>query len=221
VVTTYAGTANLSGGADGTGAAARFYYPAGVAVDSAGNLFVADRSNSAIRMIAPGGVVTTVAGREGRPGSADGTGVAARFGYPAGVAVDSAGNLFVADRGAHTIRRITPGGVVTTYAGTAGISGAADGTGAAAQFESPSGVAVDNGGNVYVADTSYSTIRKITPGGVVSTFAGAQFHSGSADGPAQRHSSITRAAWRWTPLAMSSWRIVATARSARSRRAAW
>jgi sugar lactone lactonase YvrE len=182
VVTTYAGTAGLSGGADGTGPAARFYYPAGVAVDSAGNLFVADRSNSAIRMIAPGGVVTTVAGREGRPGSADGTGVAARFGYPAGVAVDSAGNLFVADRGAHTIRRITPGGVVTTYAGTAGISGAADGTGAAAQFESPSGVAVDNGGNVYVADTSYSTIRKITPGGVVSTFAGAQFHSGSADG---------------------------------------
>jgi sugar lactone lactonase YvrE len=183
VVTTLAGTAGVSGSADGTGTAAQFSDPLGVAVDSIGNVYVADAyNNHTIRKIAPGGVVTTYAGTAGLSGGADGTGPAARFYYPAGVAVDSAGNLFVADRGAHTIRRITPGGVVTTYAGTAGISGAADGTGAAAQFESPSGVAVDNGGNVYVADTSYSTIRKITPGGVVSTFAGAQFHSGSADG---------------------------------------
>jgi sugar lactone lactonase YvrE len=171
-VTTLAGTAGSSGSADGTGAAARFYGPSGVAVDGSGNVFVADSQNCTIRKIAPSGVVTTLAGTAGILGSADGTGAAARFGYPQGVAVDGSGNVFVADSGNSTIRKITPSGVVTTLAGTAGSSGSADGTGAAASFSHPRGVAVDGSGNVFVADSLDNTIRKITPSGVVTTLAG-------------------------------------------------
>jgi hypothetical protein len=188
VVTTLAGLAGSSGTNDGMGSAGRFNYPAGVAVDSAGNVYVADQNNSAIRKVTPGGVVTTLAGLAafdpwGNPvgGSADGTGSAARFDDPSGVAVDSAGNLYVADRGNSTIRKVAPGGVVTTLAGLAGSSGSADGTGSAARFDYPSGVVADSAGNLYVADTYNCAIRKVTPGGVVMTLAGAG-SSGSADG---------------------------------------
>jgi sugar lactone lactonase YvrE len=183
VVTTLAGTAGSWGSADGTGAAARFNGPDGVAVDGAGNVFVADSWNNTIRKITPSGVVTTLAGTAGSWGSADGTGAAARFNGPEGVAVDGSGNVFVADAGNSTIRKITPGGVVTTLAGTAGSYGGADGTGAAALFNEPEGVAVDGSGNVFVADAGKSsTIRKITPSGVVTTLAGTAGLSGSADG---------------------------------------
>ena len=180
VVTTFAGTAGSTGSADGTGVAAQFNYPSGVAVDSAGNVYVADTDNSTIRKITSAGVVTTFAGTAGLTGTADGTGAAARFNYPPGVAVDSSGNVYVADYS--TIRKITSGGVVTTLAGTADSPGSTDGTGAAAQFNTPNGVAVDSAGNVYVADTDNSTIRKITSAGVVTTFAGTAGSTGSADG---------------------------------------
>jgi sugar lactone lactonase YvrE len=188
VVTTLAGLAGSSGSADGTGTNAQFNFPDGVAVDSAGNVYVADWGNSTIRKVTPGGVVTTLAGLAGIPGSADGTGSAARFGSanggPRGVAVDSAGNVYVADTQNFTIRKVTSGGVVTTLAGLAGSWGSADGTGSAAQFADPSGVAVDSAGNVYVADTDNNTIRKVTPGGVVTTLAGlaGNVGIGSADG---------------------------------------
>jgi sugar lactone lactonase YvrE len=182
VVTTFAGTAGLSGIADGTGAAARFKSPLGITVDRAGNVFVADRWNFTIRKITPAGVVTTFAGAASWPGSADGTGAAASFFYPTGVAVDGWGNLFVADNFNHTIRKITPAGVVTTFAGTAGSAGSADGTGAAARFLNPSGVAVDVSGNLFVTDTYNQTIRVITPTGVVTTLAGTVGSLGSADG---------------------------------------
>jgi sugar lactone lactonase YvrE len=182
VVTTLAGSADSSGSADGTGAAALFYMPEGVAVDGAGNVFVADSANFTIRKITPTGVVTTLAGTAGSQGSADGTGVAASFDWPEGVAVDGAGNVFVADNMNSTIRKITPAGVVTTLAGTAGMFGSADGTGAAASFVYPSGVAVDGAGNVFVADSGNNTIRKITPSGVVTTLAGTAGLKGSADG---------------------------------------
>jgi streptogramin lyase len=181
VVTTLAGTAGLSGSADGTGAAARFNWPTGVAVDGAGNVFVADSDNNTIRKITPAGVVTTLAGTANASGSADGTGAAARFNGPEGVAVDGSGNVFVADYGNNTIRKITPAGAVTTLAG-AGSSGTADGTGAAARFNWPTGVAVDVAGNVFVADTWNDTIRKVTSTGVVTTLAGLAGSEGSADG---------------------------------------
>ena len=183
VVTTLAGLAGSSGSADGTGSAARFAQPQGMAVDSAGNVYVADTSNSTIRKVTPGGVVTTLAGLAGNSGSADGTGSDARFAQPQGMAVDSAGNVYVAGLLCnHTIRKVTPGGVVTTLAGAAGSYGSADGTGSDARFYVPRGVAVDSAGNVYVADMRNHTIRKVTPAGVVTTLAGLAGSSGSADG---------------------------------------
>jgi streptogramin lyase len=182
VVTTFAGTARQSGSADGTGAAASFGFHMGVAVDSSGNVYVSDAANCVIRKITPAGVVTTLAGTAGQSGSTDGTGADARFKGPVGVAVDSSGNVYVADTSNLTIRKITPAGVVTTLAGTAGQSGSADGTGAAASFAFPMGVAVDSSGNVYVADFDAATIRKITPDGVVTTFAGGPENRTPGDG---------------------------------------
>src|SRR4029077_20042164 len=127
-------------------------------------------SNNVIRMITPGGVVTTLAGTYGPGGFADGTGAAAQFDQPYGLATDSSGNLYVADNGNNAIRKITmPAGTVTTLAG--GSPGSANGTGAAAQFSGPTSVAT-SGTNVYVADFGNNTIRRVTAGGVVTTFAG-------------------------------------------------
>jgi hypothetical protein len=156
----------------------------GVMVDGAGNVYVADPSNSVVRKITPQGVVSVFAGTAYAPGSADGTGSAAQFqgGLLDKIAADNLGNLYVADGGNNTIRKITPSGAVSTFAGTAGTFGSADGTGSAAQFNSPSAVATDTVGNVYVADAGNKTIRKITPAGVVSTFAGTAGTFGSADG---------------------------------------
>ena len=162
VVTTLAGSAGERGSADGTGSAARFNFPFGVATDVAGNVYVADQSNHTIRKITPAGVVTTLAGSAGNDGSADGTGSAARFNAPTGVATDTDGNVYVADAFNNIIRKITPAGVVTTLAGSADNVGSADGTGSAARFNNPFGVATDIDGNVYVADQSNHTIRKIT-----------------------------------------------------------
>jgi hypothetical protein len=172
VVTTLAGLAGNSGSLEGTGSAARFNEPGGLAVDRAGNLFVADSSNHVIRVIAPSCVVTTRAGLAGNSGSLDGTGSAARFNSPQCVAVDGSNNVFVADTYNHTIRKISPAGKVTTFAGLAGAAGTNNGTGKAARFFEPFGVAVDSDGNVFVADTSNHTIRKITSDGVVMTLAG-------------------------------------------------
>ena len=182
VVSTLAGLAGSYGSADGTGSAARFHTPTGVAVDGSGIVFVADNQNHTIRKVTPVGVVSTLAGLAGSYGSTDGTGTAARFTYPAGVAVDGSGNVYVADRGNHTIRKVTPAGVVSTLAGLARSNGSTDGTGSASRFNYPEGVAVDGSGNVYVADRGNHTIRKVTPTGVVSTLAGLAGSYGSTDG---------------------------------------
>ena len=181
-ISTLAGLPGNAGAQNGTGGAARFNSPADVAVDTMGNAYVADKLNSTIRKITPGGVVSTLAGLPGVAGSANGTGSEARFNAPGGVAVDSDGNVFVADTSNHTIRAITSGGLVTTVAGLAGSPGSDNGTGAAARFNNPSDVAVDTGGNLYVADALNHTIRKIAPGGQVSTFAGLASTPGSDDG---------------------------------------
>src|SRR5947207_13621354 len=184
VVSTFAGLAGNEGSANGTGSTARFSFPSALAVDSANNIYVADSFNSTIRKITPARVVSTFAGLAGSTGSANGTGSAARFNFPSGVAVDRAGaeNIYVGDTSNFTIRQMTPAGVVTTLAGAPGMKGGADGTGSAASVVLPEAIAVDSAGNIYVADTDASTIRKITPGGVVSTFAGLYTTPGRQNG---------------------------------------
>lgn len=182
VVTTFAGTPGTSGSADGTGMNARFNAPQGVAVDSAGNLYVTDTGNAAIRKITPDGVVITFAGVAGTPGSADGIGANARFSGPTGIALDSANNLYVADSGNHTIRKIDSAGNVSTFAGTAGMPGSTDATGAGARFNFPGAIAIDGIGNLYVADTANDAIREITSTAVVTTLAGAAGMVGSTNG---------------------------------------
>lgn len=166
-----AGSFQRAGGLDGQGLAAQFNQPEAVAQDAAGNLYVADAGNNTIRKIAPGGAVTTLAGTAGQAGSADGTGAAARFSFPRGIAVDGAGTIYVADTGNHTIRRITPAGVVSTLAGAAGQAGADNGPAASARFRTPTDLAIDSAGNLYVA--ADSAVRRIASDGTVSTFAGA------------------------------------------------
>ena len=181
-VTTLAGQTGRSSSVDGKGSAARFEDPYAVAVDGSGNVYVADATDHSIRKITPDGTVTTFAGKPGTFGSSDGTGVAAMFKTPQGIATDSVGNVYVADTGNATVRKITSAGVVTTLAGTAGSEGSLNATGSAARFASPYGVAVDGAGNVYVVESGPGTVRKITPAGVVTTVAGAANQIGLVDG---------------------------------------
>lgn len=199
-VSTFAGTAGRHGATDGVNSTATFLRPIGLSADALGNLYVIDDNNT-LRRITPTGIVTTVAGAAGMPGSVDGTGGTARFGHLGGVTVDATGNTYVTEttrivshdllfmpqfesRYAHTVRKITPSGAVTTLAGTTGQPGSADGMGASAKFNFDviAGVAVDAGGNVYVADSGNHTIRKISPEGMVTTLAGSAGVSGSSDG---------------------------------------
>ena len=183
--TTWAGSPGVSGTNDGTGAAARFNSPAGLAVDAIGNVFVADFYNNTVRKVTPGRVVTTLAGLGGSSGTNDGIGAAARFNGPNGVAADGAGNLYVTDRDNSAVRKLSPNGTnwtVTTLAGLAGNAGSADGTGSAARFYRPGNLALNSATNLYVADTSNNTIRKVTPAGVVTTVAGLAGSAGSTDG---------------------------------------
>src|SRR5208283_139776 len=159
-VSTIAGLAGTSGSADGTGSSALFNGPFGVAVDSSGNVYVADADNNTIRKVTSSGVVTTIAGLAGSSGGADGTGGTATFDSPSALTIDSSGKLYVADTGNFTIRVVVPStGVVSTLAGVAGTSGSSDGLGSAALFFQPAGIAADNNGDLYIADTDNHTIR--------------------------------------------------------------
>jgi sugar lactone lactonase YvrE len=192
VVTTFAGVSGQTGSADGTGAAAQFYTPEELTVDSAGNIYLVEFGNSTVRKIAPNGtnwIVTTLAGCAScAVGTNDGVGIAAHFNNPFGLTRDSSGNVYVADTNSRTIRKITPNGTnwtVTTFAGKFGLP-TMDGTGIAAGFNGPIGLAIDAANNLYVADGF--AIRKITPAAVVTTLAGCPPPGctnaiGSADGP--------------------------------------
>jgi len=166
-VSTLAG--GKEGFVDGLGAAAAFNTPSAIALDHLGNLYVADTGNHAIRRIAPGGAVTTLAGN-GSPGYVDGIGRAAQFNGPVGIAVDDAGIVYVADTYNDRIRRIAPDGTVTTLAGT-GKPNLFDGPGVAAAFDTPSALAVDHDGNLYIADTGNNAVRRLRPDGTVDTLA--------------------------------------------------
>ncbi|MCF7762216.1 MAG: immunoglobulin domain-containing protein [Verrucomicrobia bacterium] len=181
LVTTLAGVPGAAGNDDGAGGAARFNGPQGVAVDAEGNILVADSGNHTIRRITPDGQVSTLAGSPGSPGASDGVGLVARFTYPYALTVGPSGDIFVADTGNSTIRRITANGFVTTFAGAAGITGSADGAGSDARFRSPSGLTVDSAGTLYVADTDNHLIRTISVDGAVVTIAGAAGELGSSN----------------------------------------
>ena len=224
VVTTLAGNAKFADWflfADGRGAAARFYHPAGIACDAVGNLYVADTQNNLIRKVTPAGQVSTLTGQTMFPGQRGGSLTSVHFatpigiacdaagnlyvagssigvrkitpagkvttladgplGWPHGIALDSAGNLYLADSVNDTIDKFTPAGVVTILAGKTDTFGHSDGTGAAARFDTPTGVACDAAGNLYVADSGNNSIRMITPAGEVTTLAGS-LPPGSVDG---------------------------------------
>jgi hypothetical protein len=234
VVTTFAGsTTGASGSTNGTGTAARFKGPEGMAIDGAGNLYVGDFDNNLIRKITPAGVVTTFASGaliqgpagicfdgagnlyvaeqngatiskitsagvvstyagSGTSGFADNANkLTARFDNPIDVQVDASGNVFVADYNNNRIREITTAGAVVTFAGS-GTTGSTDGTGTAARFNTPTGIAMDAAGNFYIADYGNNLIREITPAGVVTTVAGSG-SGGNVDG-------ITTAAQFYSPI---------------------
>ena len=168
-VSTFAGTGTI-GSTDGVATEARFRYPDAAICDANGNLFVTDQSNHKIRKITPDGIVSTFAGT-GTIGSADGNGINASFHFPAGITIDADNNLIIADFGNNKIRRITPDGIVTTLAGT-GVAGSEEGTTMTAQFNGPTGVTIDDFGNIFVADYYNNKVRKISTLGEVSTLAG-------------------------------------------------
>ena len=182
-VTTVAGS--VMGFVDAGGRAARFATPRGVAVDAAGNIYVADFDNHRIRRIAPSGMTSTFAG-DGYPGATDGVGVAARFDRPIDVAIDAHGFVLVADWGNHRIRRIAPNGTVSTIAGSG--PGFADGLGSQARFRGPTGLGLDAEGHIFVADGENHRVRRIAPDGLVTTWAGsASGVPGWLDGPPERN----------------------------------
>lgn len=166
-VVTLAGSTGL---ADGTGTAARFSGPTAIAVAGGGDILVADGGNHAIRRISRTGAVTTVAGA-GSPGFGDGSGANARFNAPTGVAVDAGGNTYVADSRNNVVRKISAAGVVGPFAGQVGVSGYTDGPLALATFASPTHLALGADGSLYVSDARNQALRKISPGGFVSTVA--------------------------------------------------
>lgn len=168
LVSTYAGT-GAAGDANGFRLNASFNHPYGLALDEAGNLYVGDVANHRIRVIASDGTVTTLAGNN--KGFADKKGSKARFNHPYGVAVDTEGNVYVADSYNNRIRKVSPDGWVTTIAGT-GNDGYVDGFGEEAEFYVPVGIALDKQRNIFVGDEGNSSIRKITPDGKVLTLAG-------------------------------------------------
>ena len=182
---TIAGQPGTPGDTDGAGSTARFRNPSGVAIDLGGRLLVADTGNCTIRSIDPSGQVTTIAGRAGQCGFNDGNASAAQFAQPSGIETDINGDLYVADRANHVIRRIRDG-FVTTHVGTPLEVGSRNGRGLDAQFSQPFSLAIDNIGDLYVADSANHLIRRVTRDRVVTTVCGTvSLTGGSVDGPCQ------------------------------------
>lgn len=189
VVTTFAG-AQTNGPPpkfkDGSGLVATFASPFGLALESSGVLYVGDSNNNRVRMVTPSGDVTTYAGSGASTPFSDGAALSATFSNPHALALHSSGVLFVADTGNHRIRSITPKGIVTTVAGSGASTPFLDGPASGATFQYPRGIALDSSGVLYVADTNNYRIRMITPGGVVTTYAGSGAASPFSEGSGGR-----------------------------------
>ena len=169
-VSVFAGVPSQPGIADGPPGVAQFKFPAYLAMNSSGTLYVSEPSNSTIRQVLPNGLVSTLAGTAGQSGYLDGKGSAAQFAHPVGLAVDSHGNIFVADSGTNqVIRKITPDGTVTTWAGLAGHRGWVDGSGPAVRFSILENLTIDSQDSLYATDSGSSTIRRIDSNGNVTT----------------------------------------------------
>ncbi|MBI3881079.1 MAG: hypothetical protein HY301_13590 [Verrucomicrobia bacterium] len=181
-VTTLAGLAGEAGATNGPGATARFNSPLGIVVATNGILFIADSGNHLLRKISPDGTVTTLAGEEGVWGTNDGPGLTAHFNNPVGLALDAAGNLFVADANNHTIRKVAPDGTVSTVAGVPGADGCVNGPAADARFCKPASLAFDAHGNLFIADSFNHVLRRLSPRGFVTTVSGLGGADGVADG---------------------------------------
>jgi uncharacterized protein (TIGR03437 family) len=178
IITTVAGNGTRGYSGDhGAATSAALNDPYGIAVDAAGNVYIADRGNYRIRCVTPwrgGGIITTVAGNGAHGFSGDGgPATSAAMNGPVGIAVDAAGNLYIADLDNNRIRRVTPSGIITTVAGngTAGFSGDG-GSATSAALNGPVGIAVDTAGNLYIADRGNYRIRRVTPSGIITTVAG-------------------------------------------------
>lgn len=176
MVSTVAGTTKGKGvhygSTDGKGSEAKFFFPNAIAVDGKGRLFVSDWENATIRMITPDGNVTTFAGKVREAGYADGAGAAARFSGVKGLTMDVTGHLFAVENGNSCIRKITPAGEVSTFAGKAGQMGSVDGMGAEARFYLCNGITSDALGNLYVIEQDKQDVRKVAPDARVSRIGG-------------------------------------------------
>ena len=174
-IITVAGTGSPGFSGDGGPAtSAQFGKLCGMAIDTAGNLYIADTENSRMRRVTPAGIITTVAGNGLLGFSGDGgPATSAQLSGPSGVASDASGNLYIADRDNHRIRKVTPAGIITTVAGNGLLGFSGDGGPAtSAQLAYPNSVAVDTAGNLYIPDGNNFRIRKVTPGGIITTVAG-------------------------------------------------
>lgn len=216
-ISTVAGNGTLGYTGDGAAAtSANLDSPLGVVVDSAGNLYISDYVNNAIRMVAPSGTITTVAGGAGGNGTSGfagdgGSGTSALLNGPVGLAMDSAGNLYIADSGNNRVRMVAPDGTISTVAGTGSFS----------VLHLPFGVAVDAAGNLYIADNANNRIRKRATDGTLTTVAGTGTAGFSGDGerPPARNSTVLTT-WRWIPRATFTLPTGTTAGFAGYRRAA-
>jgi streptogramin lyase len=185
IITTVAGNGTIGSGGDGGPAtAAQLFSPTGVAVDAAGDLFIADSNNSRVREVSPSGTITTVAGNGTFGFGGDGgPATAAKLNSAAGVAVDAAGDLFIADTQNNRVRKVSPSGVITTVAGNGTFGPGGDGGPAtAAPLAFPQAVAVDASGDLFIADTTNQRVREVSPSGIITTAAGNGFGSFSGDG---------------------------------------
>ncbi len=196
IITTIAGSASLWGGGGysgdgGPAVQAELRSPEDVAIDSSGNLYIAEYANDAIRRVSPNGIITTVAGGRWGRGGDGGPATEAGLNGPSGVAGDNLGNLYIADQWNHRIRKVDKDGIITTLAGNGSEGYSGDGGPAAqAQLHGPTSIAVDTAGNIYIADWGNNRVRKVDVNGIISTFAGNGIAGFSGDGGAAAQAQL-------------------------------